>query len=96
MKMKYTALNQTIHNNLHIKECAEKGKAWIQNAVLMRQTDYEYIAMRMFEKEEHYVRSIFILDVQLTGRVSEVRTSNRNDIPIFYEAKISAYTGRQL
>ena len=71
MQTKYSALLDNIRK-MYLEECALTGNDSAKNAVLMRDQDYEYIAMRMFEMGHHRERAMFVLDVYVTGRISEV------------------------
>ena len=71
MQTKYSALLDNIRK-MYLEECALTGNDLAKNAVLMRDQDYEYIAMRMFEMGHHRERAMFVLDVYVTGRISEV------------------------
>ena len=57
---------------MYFSECAKVGINVVENAVLMRPVDFEYISMRMFETDQHSARTMFVVDVQFTGRISEV------------------------
>ena len=71
MELHYSRLLKNIKDD-KLKTCSLTGESLVNNALLIKNANYEYYALRMFETECHSERALMTLDLQSAGRISEV------------------------